>query len=101
MIRTPRSGNVEDGKNRDDHVISHFGGEWNTFNYLESERLEEIREQFAAYIRPLPLGLLQRGNLAIADFGAGSGRWAHFLLEHASQLWPVEPGKESLTILST
>lgn len=86
-------------KNRDDHVISHFGGEWKTFNYLASDQLEEIREQFAAYIRPLPPQILTASNLVIADFGAGSGRWAHFLLEHASQLWLIEPGKESFSVL--
>lgn len=86
-------------KNRDDHVISHFGSEWKAFNYLDSEQLEEVREQFAAYVRPLPAQLLAGNNLVIADFGAGSGRWAHFLLEYARQLWLVEPGNDSFTIL--
>lgn len=86
-------------QNRDEHVISHFGGEWKVFNYLDSDQLEEVREQFAAYIRPLPKQLLTENSLVIADFGAGSGRWAHFLLEYARQLWLVEPGKESFSIL--
>lgn len=86
-------------KNRDNHVISHFGSEWKAFNYLNSDQLEEVREQFAAYVRPLPKQLLAGNNLVIADFGAGSGRWAHFLMEHASQMWLVEPGKESFSIL--
>lgn len=85
--------------NRDDHVISHFGSEWKAFNYLDSEQLEEVREQFAAYVRPLPEQLFAGDNLVIADFGAGSGRWAHFLLEYAHQLWLVEPGKDSFSIL--
>lgn len=90
---------MEQDKNRDDHVISHFGGEWKAFNYLESDQLEEVRGQFEAYVRPLPTHFLKNGNLEIADFGAGSGRWAHFLLENASQLWLIEPGKESFEIL--
>ena len=90
---------MEQDKNRDDHVISHFGGEWKAFNYLESDQLEEVREQFAAYVRPLPPQLLVGSNLVIADFGAGSGRWAHFLLDYARQLWLVEPGNESFSIL--
>lgn len=90
---------MEEDKNRDDHVISHFGGEWKAFNYLDSDQLEEVREQFAAYVRPLPTELLQESNLVIADFGAGSGRWAHFLLEHASKLWLVEPGEDSFAVL--
>lgn len=93
------SGDMEEDKNRDDHVISHFGGEWKAFNYLDSNRLEEVREQFVAYIHPLPKEFLQRSNLVIADFGAGSGRWAHFFLEFASQLWLVEPGEDSFAVL--
>ena len=86
-------------ENRDEHVISHFGGEWKAFNYLGADQLEEVREQFSAYVRPLPTNFLTAGNLVIADFGAGSGRWAHFLLKHASQLWLVEPGRESFSVL--
>ena len=85
--------------NQDDHVISHFGGEWKAFNYLDVDRLEGIREQFDAYVLPLPKDFLRKANLQIADFGAGSGRWAHFFLEHASELWLVEPGKESFSVL--
>lgn len=90
---------MEEDKNRDDHVISHFGGEWKAFNYLDSDQLEEVRGQFEAYVQPLPTQLLAEKNLVIADFGAGSGRWAHYLLEHACLLWLIEPGKESFSIL--
>lgn len=90
---------MKEDKNQDDHVISHFGGEWKAFNYLDSEQMQVIAEQFEAYIRPLPEVLLQKKNLEIADFGAGSGRWAHFLLEHASRLWLIEPGVESFAVL--
>ena len=86
-------------KNRDENVISHFGGEWKAFNYLDAQQLEEVREQFTAYIQPLPADFLQRTNLAIADFGAGSGRWAHFLAPSAEKLWLIEPGVESFALL--
>lgn len=85
--------------NRNDHVISHFSGEWKTFNYLDADQLEEVREQFGAYTRPLPKEVMGRSDLVIGDFGAGSGRWAHFLLNYAGQLWLVEPGIESFAIL--
>jgi SAM-dependent methyltransferase len=85
--------------NQDDHVISHFGGEWKAFNYLDVNRLEGIREQFDAYVLPLPKDFLREGNLQIGDFGAGSGRWAHFFLEYASKLWLVEPGRDSFLVL--
>ncbi len=86
-------------KNQDEDVISHFGGEWKAFNYLDAEQLEEVREQFVAYTNPLPMDFLQRTDLEIADFGAGSGRWAHFLLASAKKLWLVEPGIESFALL--
>lgn len=35
----------------------------------------------------------------IGDFGAGSGRWAHFFLDFAKELWLVEPGNESFALL--
>lgn len=86
-------------KNRDENVISHFGGEWKAFNYLDSERLEDVREQFNSYVRPLPQGFLTRKDLVIADFGAGSGRWAHFFLDSAKQVYMLEPGVESFALL--
>lgn len=86
-------------QNRDDHVISHFGGEWKAFNYLDPAQLEEVREQFYAYTRPLSGTVLNRTDLVIADFGAGSGRWAYFLLDYAKELWLVEPGIESFALL--
>ena len=86
-------------QNRDEHVISHFGGEWKVFNYLDAEQLEEVQEQFGAYIHPLPKEVLDKTDLLIGDFGAGSGRWAHFLLDYAKELWLVEPGTESFALL--
>ncbi|MDP1721127.1 MAG: methyltransferase domain-containing protein [Candidatus Nanopelagicaceae bacterium] len=86
-------------QNRDERVISHFGGEWKAFNYLDPGQLEELREQFSAYIRALPEEVKGRTDMSIGDFGAGSGRWAHFFLEFAKELWLVEPGIESFALL--
>lgn len=86
--------------NRDDRVISHFGGEWKAFNYLDEERLSEIQAQFDAYLAPLPEEIRRKTDLATGDFGAGSGRWAHFFLKQARELWLVEPGLESFAVLS-
>ena len=86
-------------ENRDDRVISHFGGEWKKFNYLDEERLSEIQDQFDAYLSPLPEEVKDRTDLVIGDFGAGSGRWAHFFLKRAKELWLVEPGVESFAVL--
>lgn len=86
-------------QNRDERVISHFGGEWKAFNYLDAGQLEELREQFSAYIRALPLEVKERTDMFVGDFGAGSGRWAHFFLDFAKELWLVEPGIESFALL--
>lgn len=90
---------MEDDKNRDERVISHFGGEWKAFNYLDPGQLEELREQFSAYIHALPTEVKNRADMSVGDFGAGSGRWAHFFLNFAKELWLVEPGIESFEIL--
>lgn len=87
-------------QNRDERVISHFGGEWKAFNFLDADQLEEVREQFLAYVRPLPDQVKQSSDLVIGDFGAGSGRWAHYLLPQAEELWLVEPGVESFALLA-
>jgi len=87
-------------ENRDDRVISHFGGEWKAFNYLDENRLSEMRDQFDEYLQPLPREIRERKDLVIGDFGAGSGRWAHFFLQQARELWLVEPGMESFAVLS-
>ena len=94
-----RLSSMEKYENRDDRVISHFGGEWKAFNYLDPDQLKDVSAQFAAYVQPLPKGLLNPNNLTIGDFGAGSGRWAHFFLEYANQLWLIEPGQESFEVL--
>ncbi len=86
-------------ENRDDRVISHFGGEWKKFNYLDEERLSEIQNQFDAYLTPLSEDVKSRNDLVVGDFGAGSGRWAHFFLKLSSDLWLVEPGVESFSVL--
>lgn len=90
---------MEQDKNRDERVISHFGGEWKAFNYLDAGQLEELRGQFSAYIRALPLEVKERTDMNIGDFGAGSGRWAHFLLDFAKEVWLIEPGVESFALL--
>ena len=86
-------------QNRDERVISHFGGEWKVFNYLDAGQLEELRQQFSAYVRVLPEEVKGRTDMFVGDFGAGSGRWAHFFLDFAKELWLVEPGIESFALL--
>lgn len=90
---------MSEDQNRDERVISHFGGEWKAFNYLDAGQLEELRQQFSAYIRALPDEVKERKEMNVADFGAGSGRWAHFFLDFSKDLWLVEPGIESFALL--
>jgi len=82
-------------------IVKDFGDEWERFNYLDEERIRSLESQFQKYIAPLPRGLLQRNKLVIADFGAGSGRWAHFLEPYASRIYVIEPSEKAFKVASS
>lgn len=79
-------------------VISDFGIEWEKFNFLNQESLNELEEQFQKYIKPLPEELLEKDGLIAGDFGAGSGRWSFFLRKYCSKLYVVEPAKQAFEV---
>ncbi len=82
-------------------VIKDFGEEWKRFNFLEPAKLQTLKAQFEMYISPLPEETITSKNLVIADFGAGSGRWSHFLKEYASKLYVVEPSKKAFEVAAS
>ncbi len=84
---------------RRNRVVQDFGKEWEKFNYLDSYNLESLREQFENYLEPLPDEFRRRNDLIIADFGAGTGRWAFFLKEFASKIYAVEPAEKAFRVL--
>ena len=83
------------------NVISDFGDEWERFNFLDENKLQSLREQFDKYIAPLPEELRKRDDLIIADFGAGTGRWSHFLRDFAAKIYVVEPAEKAFKVLTS
>jgi SAM-dependent methyltransferase len=84
----------------EDKVIRDFGDEWERFDFLDEERLRTLEKQFGKYIAPLPEFLKRQDNLLIADFGAGTGRWSHFLRKYASKLYVLEPSTKAFKVVS-
>lgn len=83
----------------EDKVIRDFGDEWERFDFLDEERLRTLEKQFDKYIAPLPEFLKRQDNLLIADFGAGTGRWSHFLRKYASKLYVLEPSTKAFKVV--
>jgi len=84
----------------EDKVIRDFGDEWERFDFLDEERLRTLEKQFGKYIAPLPEFLKRQDSLLIADFGAGTGRWSHFLRKYASKLYVLEPSSKAFKVVS-
>ncbi len=84
---------------KDNKVIRDFGDEWERFNFLDEKKLQSLREQFDRYMAPLPEELRKRDDLIIADFGAGTGRWSHFLRNFAAKIYVVEPAEKAFRVL--
>ena len=79
-------------------VINDFGDEWKRFDFSSSENLDQLQVQFEKYISPIPKDFFKKQRLVIADFGAGTGRWAYFLKEFASKIYVVEPSKKAFEV---
>lgn len=84
----------------EDKVIRDFGDEWERFDFLDEERLRTLEKQFGKYIAPLPEFLKRQDSILIADFGAGTGRWSHFLRMYASKLYVLEPSTKAFKVVS-
>ena len=83
---------------KDNKVINDFGDEWDRFNFLDEIELLKLENQFNKYISPLASNFLREGALVAADFGAGSGRWSHFLKKYCSKLYVVEPSEKAFKV---
>lgn len=86
---------------KENNVIRDFGDEWERFNFLDEKKLQSLKEQFDRYMAPLPEELRKRDDLIIADFGAGTGRWSHFLKDFAAKLYSVEPAEKAFRVLTS
>lgn len=81
-------------------VIDDFGDEWERFDFLEEKNLLSLQKQFDKYFLCVPRQVIRDKNLIIADFGAGTGRWSHFLHEYASKLYVIEPSTKAFGVAS-
>jgi SAM-dependent methyltransferase len=86
---------------KDNNVIRDFGDEWERFNFLDEDKLQSLKEQFDRYMAPLPEELRKRDDLIIADFGAGTGRWSHFLRDFSVKIYAVEPAEKAFRVLTS
>lgn len=86
------------GVNVDSASVEHFGHEWATFSHEDGWADEAAFERvFEAYFSPLPDGALGPESV-VADFGAGSGRWAAKVAPRVGSLVVVEPSMTAITV---
>ena len=85
--------------NIDSNVISDFGDEWAKFGYTTSKSSSELALQFQRYSELVNFNDFDPNHAWAADFGAGTGRWAQFILENFSQTYLVEPSDGAFRVL--
>jgi len=88
-------------ENLDQGVIDGFGHEWEAFDYAETETVEALDAQFAAYCAPLDLGQFNPATSVAGDFGAGSGRWSSRLAPNFSRVYALEPSDGANKVLKS
>jgi SAM-dependent methyltransferase len=91
----------EKDQNLDQQVIDSFGHEWAAFDYAESETVDALDSQFLAYCTPIDLSQFNPKSSVVADFGAGSGRWASRLLPYFSLVYALEPSDGASKVLKS
>ena len=97
----PSMNNRNKDENLDQGVIDAFGHEWAAFDYAETETVEALDAQFAAYCAPIDLTRFNPVISIAADFGAGSGRWTLRLVPYFSLVYAIEPSDGASTVLKT
>jgi ubiquinone/menaquinone biosynthesis C-methylase UbiE len=84
----------------DSQVISDFGDEWATYNYEKSEFAKELKLQFEMYSNLVNFQEFNPHESVAADFGAGTGRWAEFILDNFKKVYLVEPSQGAFEVLT-
>ena len=77
--------------NLEKSVIEDFGTEWSKFNH-GSELMDEglFKSMFDRYFRLFPFNELPDGSVGF-DLGAGTGRWARYMIASVRHLNCIEP----------
>jgi ubiquinone/menaquinone biosynthesis C-methylase UbiE len=91
---------MDSNENIDSQVISDFGDEWATYNYENSELSRELKLQFEMYSSLVNFQEFDPLESVAADFGAGTGRWAEFVLSNFKKIYLVEPSQGAFEVLT-
>jgi SAM-dependent methyltransferase len=91
---------MDSNENIDSQVISDFGDEWAAYNYEKSELSKELMLQFEMYSNMLNFEEFSPLESVAADFGAGTGRWAEFVLDNFKKVHLVEPSQGAFEVLT-
>lgn len=91
---------MNSNENIDSQVISDFGDEWATYNYEKSELSKELKLQFEMYSSLVNFQEFNPLESVAADFGAGTGRWAGFVLGNFKKIYLVEPSQGAFEVLT-
>lgn len=91
---------MDSNENIDSQVISDFGDEWATYNYEKSELTKELKLQFEMYSSLVNFQEFNPLESVAADFGAGTGRWAEFVLGNFKKIYLVEPSQGAFEVLT-
>jgi len=90
---------MDSNENIDSQVISDFGDEWTTYNYEKSDLSRELKLQFEMYSSLVNFQEFNPLESVAADFGAGTGRWAEFVLDNFKKIYLVEPSQGAFAVL--
>ena len=85
--------------NIDSKVISDFGDEWAEYGYASNESAQELALQFQKYSNLVNFNDFDPRYSTAADFGAGTGRWAQFILKNFRKTYLVEPSDGAFQVL--
>jgi ubiquinone/menaquinone biosynthesis C-methylase UbiE len=91
---------MNSNENIDSQVISDFGDEWATYNYEKSDLSRELKLQFEMYSSLVNFQGFNPLESVAADFGAGTGRWAEFVLGNFRKIYLVEPSQGAFEVLT-
>jgi ubiquinone/menaquinone biosynthesis C-methylase UbiE len=91
---------MDSNENIDSQVISDFGDEWATYNYEKSDLSRELKLQFEMYSSLVNFQEFNPLETVAADFGAGTGRWAEFVLGNFKKIYLVEPSQGAFEVLT-
>jgi len=80
-------------------VIEEFGKEWDIHNYFNPSLRESLDTLFAKYTSIIDLKLFNAEYSVMADFGAGSGRWAERFSKNFRHIFLVEPSVGANNVL--